>query len=202
MATREEQKQATRARILDAAIDLLVRRGYSALTTVAVQEAAGLSRGALLHHFPTIAELSKALVQNLVQRNEQAALAAAARFDPDADPVDRALTALYESMTRPPAQAEMELWAAARTDRDLAAALQHAERAAGRDLVRVVDELFGPEVVAHPRYPVIRDLTITVLRGTAAGRVLHTSENAARTTLREWATIVRTLLADQDPLGR
>ncbi|MFD4431097.1 TetR/AcrR family transcriptional regulator [Nocardia sp. NPDC058497] len=196
MATREEQKQATRARILDAATDLLVRRGYSALTTVAVQEAAGLSRGALLHHFPTIAELSKALVQNLVQRNEQAALAAAARFDTDADPVDRALTALYESMTRPVAQAEMELWAAARTDPDLAAALQHAERAAGRDLVRVVDELFGPEVVAHPRYPVIRDLTITVLRGTAAGRALHTSENSAHTTLREWAAIVRTLLAD------
>ncbi|MFD6393663.1 TetR/AcrR family transcriptional regulator [Nocardia sp. NPDC055029] len=196
MATREEQKQATRARILDAATDLLVRRGYSALTTVAVQEAAGLSRGALLHHFPTIAELSKALVQNLVQRNEQAALAAAARFDADADPVDRALAALYESMTRPAAQAELELWAAARTDPDLAAALQHAERAAGRDLVRVVDELFGPEVVAHPRYPVIRDLTITVLRGTVAGRVLHTSEKSARTTLREWAAIVRTMLAD------
>ncbi|MFE7723850.1 TetR/AcrR family transcriptional regulator [Nocardia rhizosphaerihabitans] len=200
MATREEQKQATRARILDAATDLLVRRGYSALTTVAVQEAAGLSRGALLHHFPTIAELSKALVQNLVQRNEQAALAAAARFDADADPVDRALAALYESMTRPAAQAELELWAAARTDPDLAAALQHAERAAGRDLVRVVDELFGPEVVAHPRYPVIRDLTITVLRGTVAGRVLHTSEKSARATLREWAAIVRTLLVDQDPL--
>ncbi|MEU3011744.1 TetR/AcrR family transcriptional regulator [Nocardia asteroides] len=194
MATREEQKQATRARILEAATDLLVERGYAALTTVAVQEAAGLSRGALLHHFPTIGALTTALVQNLVARNERAALAAAERFGADADPVDRALAALYDSMTQPAAQAELELWSAARTDPDLAAALRRAERAAGRDLLRVVDGVFGPEVVTHPRYPVIRDLTITVLRGTATGRVLHTSETSARATLRAWADIVRSLL--------
>lgn len=196
MTTREQQKQATRARILDAAIDLLVDRGYSALTTVAVQGAAGLSRGALLHHFPTVKELTTALVETLVQRNEVAARAAADRLGPDTDPVERTLTALYESMTRPPAQAELELWTAARTDGDLAAALKEAERAAGRDLFRVVDDLFGRQIAAHPRYPVVRDLTITMLRGAVAGKLLRTSQNANPPVLQEWAHIVRMLLTE------
>lgn len=196
MTTREQQRQATRARILDTAIDLLVRRGYAGLTTVAVQDAAGLSRGALLHHFPTVADLTTALVETLVQHNEQAARAAADRLGADTDPVERALSALYESMTRPSAQAELELWAAARTDPELATALTTAERAAGRDLFRVVDELFGAEITAHPRYPVIRDLTITVLRGAVASTVVRTSDKSVRTTLRDWAGVVRLLLAE------
>ncbi|MEV0291943.1 TetR/AcrR family transcriptional regulator [Nocardia sp. NPDC050710] len=203
MTTRDEQKRATRARILGVATELLVERGYSALTTVAVQNAAGISRGALLHHFPTIHELSKALVADLVERNEAAARTAAQRLGGAADPVERALTALYETMTRPPAQAEYELWAAARTDPRLAVALLEAERAAGRDLFRVVDDLFGPQVAAHPRYPVIRDLTIAMLRGTAMSRVLHTTDKAAEATLRNWADTIRILLAaDGEPLSQ
>lgn len=195
LTTRDAQKRATRARILDVATQLLVERGYSALTTVAVQHAAGLSRGALLHHFPTIHDLSKALIANLVELNEQAARTAAARLGDSADPVQRTLTALHETMTRPPAQAEFELWAAARTDPDLAVVLLAAERAAGRDLFHVVDDLFGPLITTHPRYPVVRDLTITMLRGTAIARVLHTSDKSVETTLRHWADAIRVLLA-------
>ncbi|MBA0046700.1 TetR/AcrR family transcriptional regulator [Mycobacterium sp. NPDC050853] len=194
MTSREEQKQATRARILHAATELLVARGYSALTTVAVQEAAGTSRGALLHHFPTAADLTRALVANLVQSNEAAARAAATRIGGSVDAVDRALTALLETMTRPAAQAEFELWAAARTNRELATVLVEAERQAGRDLRRVVDDLFGSEVVAHPRYSVIRDLSITMLRGLALSRSLRTSDRSVRATLGHWADTVRTLL--------
>ncbi|WP_078322436.1 TetR/AcrR family transcriptional regulator [Mycobacteroides chelonae] len=194
MTSREEQKQATRARVLDAATNLLVTQGYSALTTVAVQEAAGVSRGALLHHFPTAAELTRALVANLVESNETVARAAAMRIGRKTDAVERALTALLESMTHPAAQAEFELWAAARTDPALAEVLIEAERRAGRDLRRVVDDLFGPEIVAHQHYPVIRDLSITMLRGMALSRSLRTSDRAVRTTLTRWADTVRTLL--------
>lgn len=198
MTRRDEQKQATRARILDTAIDLLVSRGYSALSTVAVQDAAGLSRGALLHHFPTAKELTTALVETLVHRNETAARAAADRLGPGADPVERVLAALYEAMTRPAAQAELELWAAARTDPDLAGALKEAEHAAGRDLFRVVDDLFGQQLAARPQYPVVRGLTITILRGAVTARLLRTSENESPRVLQEWARIVRMLLIDDE----
>lgn len=194
MTTRADQKQATRARILDAATNLLVEQGYSALTTVSVQQAAGLSRGALLHHFPTMRELTEALVANLVQLNEVAARESAEKIGAAADPVERALTALHDTMTRPPAQAEFELWAAARTDADLAAALLTAERKAGRDLHRVVDDLFGPVTLAHPRYPVVRDLIITMIRGVAMGRLAGASDKSAAVALQNCALAVKAVL--------
>ncbi|WP_069163357.1 TetR/AcrR family transcriptional regulator [Nocardia altamirensis] len=199
MTTRAEQKQATRARILDVATNLLVERGYSALTTVAVQRAADLSRGALLHHFPTMRELTEALVANLVELNEATTQATAERIGDTADPIHRALTALYESMTRPPAQAEFELWAAARTDPELAAVLRVAERRAGRDLHRVIDTLFGPTLVEHSRYPAARELVVVALRGIAMSRPLRSSERADRATLEYLADAIRTMLsADTD----
>ncbi|WP_040775226.1 TetR/AcrR family transcriptional regulator [Nocardia pneumoniae] len=191
---REEQKRATRVRLLDAAADLLAERGYSALSTLAVQRAAGVSRGALLHHFPTIDALVSELVAHLVARNEAAVREAADRLGDGSDPVLRALTALYESMARPAAQAEFELWAAARTDPSLAEALRAAERQAGRDLHRVVDALFGPEFVAHPRYPAVRDLTVAILRGTAMSRPLRSTERAAAATIDRWAEAIGILL--------
>ncbi|WP_233608004.1 GNAT family N-acetyltransferase [Nocardia stercoris] len=200
MTKRDEQRRATRLRILDAAAELLAGRGYSALTTVAVQDAAGLSRGALLHHFPTTNELTTALVAHLVERNEAETRSVVTRLGPAADPVHRALTALDAAMSAPSAQAEQELWAAARTDPDLARVLRSAERRAGRDLLRVVDELFGAELTAHPGYPAVRDLTVTMLRGIAAARPLRTTAHAERLTLDRWAAVVRILLADTGEL--
>ncbi|MFE3445979.1 TetR/AcrR family transcriptional regulator [Nocardia sp. NPDC059180] len=194
MPTREQQRTATRTRILDTATHLLVERGYAGLSTVAVQEAAGLSRGALLHHFPTIHTLIAALVEHLVQLNELAAREAAETIGASADPVDRTLTALLETMTRPPAQAELELWAAARTDPALATVLRDSERRAGRDLDRVIDTLFGQEITTHSRYPAIRDLTIAMLRGVTAARPLRTSAQTEARTIHYWADTIRTLL--------
>ncbi|MBF6168028.1 TetR/AcrR family transcriptional regulator [Streptomyces gardneri] len=191
---REEQKRATRVRILEAAADLLAEQGYRALSTLSVQRAAGVSRGALLHHFPTIGALIAELVGHLVARNEAAVREVATGLGAGADPTVRALTALYESMTRPAAQAEFELWAAARTDPALAEALRAAERKAGRDLHRVVDTLFDPDIVAHPRYPAVRDLTIAILRGTAMSRPLRTTERAATATIDQWAQAMNVLL--------
>ncbi len=173
---------------------MLVEQGWAGLSTVAVQSAAGLSRGALLHHFPTTKALTTELVAYLVERNEEGTRAAAARVAPGTDPVDATLSVLSETFAQPPALAEQELWAAARTDPELAQALRAAERHAGRDLFRVVDGLFGAEIVAHPHYPAVRDLTVTVLRGLAASRPLRTSARAEAAILAQWAQVARSLL--------
>lgn len=51
--TQEQRSADTRQRILEATIALLVEVGYARTSTWAVCERAGVSRGALLHHFPT-----------------------------------------------------------------------------------------------------------------------------------------------------
>lgn len=51
-----------RERILDAAHDLVLAQGFSATTVDAVLDAAGASKGAFFHHFPSKRALAHALV--------------------------------------------------------------------------------------------------------------------------------------------
>lgn len=53
----------TRERILDEAGRLIVERGFAATTVDAMLEAAGTTKGAFFHHFPTKASLGRALVE-------------------------------------------------------------------------------------------------------------------------------------------
>lgn len=62
----QAQKSAmTREAILDAAVRCFIEIGYGATTTARIAEAAGLSRGAMLHHFASKAELIQAAVEHL-----------------------------------------------------------------------------------------------------------------------------------------
>lgn len=62
----QAQKSAkTRDRILDAAIDCFINLGYTNVTTAKVADFAGVSRGAMLHHFPSKTELIQAAVEYL-----------------------------------------------------------------------------------------------------------------------------------------
>jgi AcrR family transcriptional regulator len=62
----QAQKSAmTRDGILDAAVSCFVEIGYAATTTARIAEVAGVSRGAMLHHFASKAELVQAAVEHL-----------------------------------------------------------------------------------------------------------------------------------------
>jgi AcrR family transcriptional regulator len=62
----QAQKSAMmRDTILDAALDCFVTIGYANTTTAKIAERAGVSRGAMLHHFPSKSELMRAAVEYL-----------------------------------------------------------------------------------------------------------------------------------------
>jgi AcrR family transcriptional regulator len=67
--TQAERRAATRGAILDAAIRLLCERGYALTTTVTVAAAAGISRGAMLYHFPNKRSLIFAVTEEAMDRN-------------------------------------------------------------------------------------------------------------------------------------
>ncbi|HKS45466.1 MAG TPA: TetR/AcrR family transcriptional regulator [Amycolatopsis sp.] len=69
---------AQRAKILDAAAELLAERGYAGCSVAAVAEQAGVATGSVYRHFPGKAELVVELFRGLVSR-EVAAVREAAR---------------------------------------------------------------------------------------------------------------------------
>jgi len=65
--TREEARQQTRERLLDAAADVFKRQGFHGATLEAVAEAAGYTKGAVYSNFDTKADLFQALLDRYVQ---------------------------------------------------------------------------------------------------------------------------------------
>ena len=165
---------------------------------MAVQRAAGVSRGALLHHFPVRDDLLAAVIQRLLEQHESAAHDVLARTPPDTDRIRRAVTALYAVMERPAFLAQLDLWTAARTDPDLARLVARVERGAGHALARVVDEAFGPELTGLPGYRSVARLTVQVLRGLALTDVLRADPASAVATLEDWIAIVHRLLNPEE----
>lgn len=196
MGIRAAQREGTRALLVETGVGLLIERGYAGFTTVAVQKAAGLSRGALLHHFPTRDALVTAVIGRLLEMHEAAAREALRQSD--GDRVAGAIEAMYAVMRRPAFAAQLELWTAARTDPDLRRLVAQEERRAGHDLARVVDDLFGPELAGHPRFRSTAGLTVQVLRGLALTDVLREDDATARKALEDWIGIVHQLLATQE----
>lgn len=65
-----ERREETSTKAIDAAIACVYRDGYSATTTISVAAEAGISRGALLHHFPTKVDLILAVALEVVRRSQ------------------------------------------------------------------------------------------------------------------------------------
>lgn len=75
--TQAERTEETRGRILDAAVHVLASKGYAGLRTSDVAATAGVSRGALTHHFPSRDELLLAVVEEVFRRASEAGRARA-----------------------------------------------------------------------------------------------------------------------------
>lgn len=193
---REMSRQATRARLLDAAVASLIESGVARTTTLEVQRRAGVSRGALLHHFPNHAQMLCETVEELVRRNEAAVRETRARLGQQVDPVARAVLTLAAIVSQPSYMAELELWAVARTDTELRAALGVAERRARKDGERVVSEVFA-QVRDKPGYAPVVAMTLEFLRGLAISGVLRRSPARRQQLIGQWIWAAR-LLLEQD----
>ncbi|MFO1110156.1 MAG: helix-turn-helix domain-containing protein [Bradyrhizobium sp.] len=196
----ERDGAATRQKLLDAAVECLIERGVAGTTTLAVQRRAGASRGALLHHFPTHADLLAASVAELVKRNEAAVSASRAGSGQPNDPIRMAVHALAFAGRQPSYLAELELWAVARTDRPLKQALIAAERAAKRDIDRVSADLFAKWANAEG-YDDAVALTQHFVRGLAISENLRSSAARRERLISAWTEAIRPLL-EGDAVGR
>ena len=141
--TQEERRAKTRAALLEATVDCLVEHGYANTTTTKVVERAGVSRGAQVHHFPTKAELVAEAVGYLAQLRADETQRALERLPEGRERTMAALDMLWEVHTGPLFAASLELWVAARTDRELRDHLLPVERTINARLLAGAQTFFG-----------------------------------------------------------
>lgn len=145
--TQAQRREATRQKLLDAAVAQLVEEGYARTTTIAVAQRAGTSQGALFKHFPSKAALLGAAVEQLFPRLIGEYQALVRRAPSDGDRVEAAVAQLWALYQRPELQAALELFVAARTDPELADVLAVVNPPHRASLQRAAHALF-PEAAA------------------------------------------------------
>ena len=112
----------TRVRLGEAAISCLVEGGYQGLTTQAVAERTGSSRGAMHHHFATRMDLVAAVIDHVFYERMRLYLGEYLKdivCKDDADVVPIATAAHWRSVQTREYAAYLELAMAARTDAEL-----------------------------------------------------------------------------------
>ena len=111
----------TRARLIEATIRCIVKFGYASTTTPQVAAEAGLSRGAMLHHFENGEALIKAAIVELHDKRLRAFRRAADTENHDPGTLVRAY---WRQISKPTFIAFHELALASRTNAGLARILQ------------------------------------------------------------------------------
>ena len=180
----------TRRRILDAAMRLFAERGYHASSNADVAEAANLTRGAMLYHFPTREDLVEAAIDHIQQRRTEA-FEAAARDQGHGDATDQAIDAYWELLRQAPFKAFAELEAVARTDPDLARRIAPAQ--AAFDHAQIGDLSHLLLAGSGARFQTGRDLARFMLEGLARANLTYEEQQRTERLLTVIKRVTRAL---------
>ena len=170
-ARESPKSRRTRARILGSALRLFAEVGYHAATNALIAKDAGLTRGAMLYHFPDRETLVAAAVIH-IEAERRRSFEAASVPAPGVDASEHAIDAYWALLHEPAFIAFADLESAARTDdmlrQRLATALgafDHAEVGARFHALAQAGE--------DPRFQTSRDLGRFLLEGLAKGALTY-----------------------------
>lgn len=165
---RQAQKSAaTRKEIIEAALRCLIKVGYSKTTTPIIAREAGLSRGAMMHHFSNRLTVIQAAIKYLHEKRLRAFRRAIKALPKDTPQLHDGLEAYWKHVTHPLYVAFHELAVASRTDKNLAKILRPAQKAFYDEWYSLSYDLF-PEWKSDPAaLELAMDLVNTTLEGMA-----------------------------------
>ncbi len=162
----------------------LVVHGYTGTTTQRIQDEAGVSRGALLHHFGSKSELLVAAIHHIADLRLKNLGELVAELDDHPDALEHMVRAIRAAMAGPAFQAAIELWAASRTDPQLRSALLPAERRLGAALRALFNRHAGihDPIAARTAF----ESLMALIRGLELTRIMRDDQTSADRVIDDW----------------
>ncbi len=165
-----EKSALTRKAILEGAVRCFVREGYTKTTTAMIAAEAGVSRGAMMHHFSARAEVMKAVIAHLhQQRLEEYRQLMAENDIPEQitrEDIRRSVEAAWTYHNLPSFVAYQELQSAARTDEELGEVIDASEKEFEKQFLRTAKTVF-PQWRSVRSFQAAHDLVHFVMHGMA-----------------------------------
>jgi AcrR family transcriptional regulator len=193
--TQEERSAVTRGAVLDATIDTLIEHGYANTTVALVASRANVSRGALLHHFPSKSDLLLAatdlLFDNFVQNIRGRAVALRESRMQLHHFIDECWEEIFKGRWF---YCSLQLIAAARTDPVLRESLVPAIQRLHRALDEIWRGLFHETGLSAARVDTLLNMTLCLMRGMAVQAVLRDDPPYYQAMLDTWKVILPTFV--------
>lgn len=171
------KSELTRTSILDAAVDCFYELGYAKTTTENIAQAAGVSRGAMLHHFPTRFVLIKATIEHLNRKRlewfeeEESVVQKGAEHTR----IEEGIDTYWKQLNSPTFIVFHELKVAARTDKELAKVLLPAMEEFEKAFYQSVRKIFS-DLVLSEAFERSNFLTQYLLEGMAMAQMSSASK--------------------------
>ncbi len=186
----------TRVAILEAAVKCLAEHGYARTTTQMIAKTAGVSRGAMLHHYATKQELISAVIEfTCYRRMERFMGGIQGLSEPERVEQSAGFELYWDSLQTPEFEAYLELSVAARTDADLADIFIPAARRFLDIERRETARMFPEWADKLDLLELASDLTVGALQGLYLNRHLWEPRERRRT-LRKFVGQVVNALRD------
>jgi len=165
----------TKKRLIEGAIRCIVKIGYSRTTTSRVAAEAGLSRGAMLHHFENGDALMRAVIAEL---NDKRLRAIRRSGDIASRGVHEVVRTYWDQLSSPSFTAFHELSIAARTDQGLAQILEPAQAAFRERRYALSIEAFPEWQKNRTNFDLALALSQQTIEGMAINRLVHGLDEA------------------------
>lgn len=166
-----------RGRLLQATVDCLVDHGYAGTTTTAVVKRAGVSRGAILHHFPTKADLVATAVEYVLDRRNEDFKINFSRLPRDEGLMEAVLEALWKEVNGPTFHAWLELIVASRTDPALKTKVNVIARKWAESIDSTFRAIFGlPRTADKHPFALAPMVTLRILEGLAIEKIARSDD--------------------------
>lgn len=180
--TQAQRSAEMRERLLDATVSVLIEHGFAGTTTARVVEAAGVTKGAQLHHFPSKEGLVVAAIDHLARQRARTAIGTIAEARNTPDPAVAVLDLLWEAHQGPMFVATVELWVAARTNPVLLQEIKRVEPLVNDTLAAAVAQVLPDGT----RQKNLRNAVYTAMDALRGVMVLSLVDDDATITRRRW----------------
>lgn len=167
MATQQQRREDTVARLLDASIATIIEVGYARASAAVITKRAGVSVGALFRHFDTMGDFMAATAYEVLRRQLDSFAKQVAAIPSDRPALEAALTILRDITGSPTNAVLYELMIAARTDEKLKATLQHVLEQYGTKICDAARALPGADSFPEENFPVLVALLTNTFDGAA-----------------------------------
>jgi AcrR family transcriptional regulator len=183
--TQDERSALTRAKLIDAAIDTICAKGFASTTTTEIARRAGVSRGALQHHFGTRYDLLTAVGDRLTVDMLALSEDLTARGRSPEARVRAAVRHYWSVYTGKTFLAVLNIHLGLKSDRGSVVRLRRHFANVYRGSDEPWMELFADTGLPRGRLSALRRIVLATLRGLAVARFLGIIDGSAEAELRQ-----------------